>query len=388
MISGAGIAGTTLAYWLLKHGFEPTIVEQSPSFRRGGYITDFWGVGFDVAERMNIIPELRSRGYDAKAVRIVDGRGKIVGGFSTNIFKSGLANRFLSITRGDLADVIYEKIENKVEFIFGDCITSLREETKSMLVTFKNAPPRTFDLVIGADGLHSVVRELTFGAEDLFEMHLGYRAAAFSAAGYRPRDEDIYVSYSLPGRQIARFAVRNDRTIFFLIFASDPNAIDIKDATSQKVALQAIFKDGAWETGKILQLLQSCDDLYFDAVSQIRMPTYWSHRVALVGDAAYCPSLLAGQGSALAMAGSYILAGELKKAHGDHVVAFSKYEDMLKPFIVKKQKGAERMGSWFAPKTSLGIFVRNGITRLLNIPLFSNAFVKSSIADKLPLPEY
>lgn len=390
LISGAGVAGPTLAYWLLKYGFVPTIVEKAPSFREGGYIIDFWGLGFDIAERMKILPALRSRGYFAEEIRIVDNNGKKVGGFSFNVFKSALGDRFLSITRGDLAATIFETISDKVEFIFDDSINSIREGTSNVFVTFEKSESRKFDLVIGADGLHSTVRRLVFGLEAQFEKQLGYYAAAFSTTDYKDRDENVYVCHSAPGKQIARFALRDNRTVFYLIFADCPgaHALRTNNAESTKIAVEKIFADVGWETPIILERMSECNDLYCDAVSQIRMGTWHMGRVGLVGDAAYCPSLLAGQGAALAMLGSYVLAGELSRADGNYTVAFERYENLLGCLIRQKQKGAERMGSWFAPRTSLGILARNQFTRLLNIPFVSKRVLNSSIADKLLLPDY
>jgi 2-polyprenyl-6-methoxyphenol hydroxylase-like FAD-dependent oxidoreductase len=387
LISGAGVAGPTLAYWLLQHGFEPTIVERAPALREGGYVIDFWGLGFDVAEKMGLLPALRQRGYRAEELRLVNRNGKKVGGFTTSIFQSNLGDRFLSILRGDLASVIYSAISGKVETIFGDSISLIDQNEQGVEVSFQNRARRRFDLVVGSDGLHSTVRSLVFGPEDHFEKKLGYYVAAFSANNYRPRDEGAYVAYSAPGIQIARYAVRNDRTVFFLIFRSKGHT-DIDTRERQFETLNEVLASREWECQPILNALGTCTDLYFDRVSQIQMPAWSQERVALVGDAAYCPSLLAGQGAALSMAGSYILAGELKRANDDYAEAFTRYEHRLKSFILEKQSGAARFGAWFAPETEFGIFLRNQITKLFSIQFIAHKFVKDSIADKLSLPNY
>jgi 2-polyprenyl-6-methoxyphenol hydroxylase-like FAD-dependent oxidoreductase len=187
--------------------------------------------------------------------------------------------------------------------------------------------------------------------------------------------------------QIARFALRDDRTVFFLI-ASSKGQADITTRKEQFEMLNAVLTSGKWECQSILNALETCTDLYFDRVSQIVMPTWSKGRVALVGDAAYCPSLLAGQGAALAMLGSYILAGELRQADDHYTGAFKMYEDRLKSFIGKKQAGAARFGAWFAPQTEVGILLRNQITRLFAIQFIADKFVKGSIADELSLPAY
>ncbi|MBX3136291.1 FAD-binding domain [Candidatus Obscuribacterales bacterium] len=386
LISGAGIAGPTLAYWLLQHGFQPTIVEQAPSLRTSGYVIDFWGVGYDVAGKMDVLADLNKKGYHAKEVLLVDKHGRRAGGFSTDIFTSNLDGRFVSLLRGDLAETLYRSIEGRVEVIFGDCIKSIRMTEEAAEVEFDGGAKRNFDLVAGADGLHSVVRSIAFGAEEQFEKKLGYSVAAFSVEGYEPRDEDVYVCYSSPGKQIARFALRDNITVFFLIFRdSNPEQYGRDQATSK---VETILNDDNWECKKILRALHNANDLYFDSVSQIIMPSWSKERAVLVGDAAFCPSLLAGQGSALAMAGSYVLAGELKRASGDHKIAFAAYEKRLRAFIEKKQKGAENFGKWFAPDTQFAVFLRNQITKLFAIPFFADKFVRDTIADELRLPDY
>jgi 2-polyprenyl-6-methoxyphenol hydroxylase-like FAD-dependent oxidoreductase len=221
LISGIGIAGSTLAFWLGEHGYHPTLIERAPRLRTGGYVIDFWGRGFDIAERMGLLPDLKSEGYDIKELRLVDSHGKRVGGFRVDVFRKLTEGRYVSLSRGDLAKLIYRKIDGRFESIFGDSVVNIEQNNDGVEVAFEHARPRTFDLVIGADGLHSAVRKLVFGNEDRFEKYLGYTVAAFEVGGYRPRDELVYVSHSVPGKQVARFAMRDDRTLFLLIFATD-----------------------------------------------------------------------------------------------------------------------------------------------------------------------
>ena len=214
LISGAGIAGPTLAYWLAQYGFEPVIVERSPHLRTGGYVIDFWGAGFDVADRMGLLSEISGKGYMVRAVRVVNRSGKRVAGFPATAFSRATRGRYLSIPRGDLAASIFNTIEGKVETIFGDSVDSIEQTAEGVRVTFERSAARNFDLVVGADGLHSRVREVVFGAQSRFEKYLGYKVAAFAVDGYRPRDELIYVMYTQVGQQVARFAMRGDRTMF------------------------------------------------------------------------------------------------------------------------------------------------------------------------------
>ncbi len=387
LISGAGIAGPTLAYWLKEHGFCPTIVERAPNFRTGGYIIDFWGLGFEVADRMKVLPELRNRGYIADEVRLLNARGEKVGGFDAEVFRSNLGNRYLTIQRSDLAEVINDKIKDDVEIIFADSVSALQEDEEGVEVGFEKGPTRRFDLVIGADGLHSIVRNLTFGNDSICKKDLGYYAAAFTIEGYRPRNAGVYVCYSTPGKQLARFALRGDRTAFFLIF-SEKHMKKRKHENDKKRILEDVFADACWESESVIKAMHASEDFYFDSVSQIRLPTWSKGRIALAGDAAFCPSLLAGQGAAVAMLGSYVLAGELKLANGDYASAFLRYEQLLSEFMFKKQKGAERIGTWFAPRSALGVFVRNQVTQLFSMPFFADKVVSLSIADNLCVPDY
>ncbi len=196
LISGIGIAGPTLAFWLARCGYKATLVEQATRLRTGGYVIDFWGLGFDVAERMGLLPALQRDGNLYQELRFVDARGQRVGGFNADVFPTLTDGRYVSLPRGDLAALIYDSIEGDQEVIFGDSITAIEQDDDSVQVTFQHAPARRFDLVIGADGLHSEVRRLVFGSQDQFETYLGYMVAAFEVEGYRPRDEGYFVSYS------------------------------------------------------------------------------------------------------------------------------------------------------------------------------------------------
>ena len=183
LISGAGIAGPTLAYWLAHYGLEPTLIEVAPSLRTGGYVIDFWGAGFDIAERMGALPEIRSKGYLMQEVRVVNASGKRTAGFPAEAFARMTNGRYVSLPRGELAAIIFGKLEGRVEAIFGDSVKHIEQMEKGVRVTFTGGGSRDFDLVVGADGLHSRIRELVFGPESKFEKYLGYKVAAFAARG-------------------------------------------------------------------------------------------------------------------------------------------------------------------------------------------------------------
>ena len=389
LISGLGVAGPTLAFWLKAAGFRPTIIEHAPGLRSGGYVIDFWGLGYDIAELMGIGDELNHDGYHIREMRIVDERGKRVAGFGTSVFLELTDGRYVTIARTALSRLLVEKIGAGAEMIFGDEVRCLQKSEDCVEVELERRGKRKFDLVVGADGLHSNIRRLVFGPQDRFEKRLGYMVAAFETTGYRPRDDDVYVMFSDPGRMVGQVALRDDRTLFLFVFnvdAAEPGSLP--DLSGQKAVLRAQFGDDVWECPQILDALDRTNELYFDRVSQIRMPKWSRGRIALLGDAAYCVSLMAGQGSALAMVGAYVLAGEMAKASGRHTEGFANYERVLRSFIETKQQGATRFAGAFAPKTQWGLFLRNQVIKVAAFPGVARLTFGRDIIDRLRLPEY
>jgi 2-polyprenyl-6-methoxyphenol hydroxylase-like FAD-dependent oxidoreductase len=388
LISGAGVAGPALAYWLSRAGFAPTLVERAPGPRAGGYVIDFWGLGYDIAEQMGLRGDLDRLGYHIRQVRVVGDQGERKAGFGAATFRELTGGRFVTVRRSDLARLLLEKASAVAEIVFGDAIAGLEPDGEAVRARFERAPPRRFDLVIGADGLHSQVRALAFGPQQRFEAPLGYGVAAFETRGYRPRDEDVYVIHNAPGRMLGRFALRDDRTLFLFVFTDDAGAAwPERDLSRQKRRLRERFA-GGWESAPILDALDRSDDLYFDRVSLIRMEQWSKGRVALVGDAAHCASLMAGQGAALAMTGAYAVAGELAVAGGSHRVAFERYEALLRPYVEVKQNGAKRFSAAFAPRTPLGLFVRNLVIAAASIPGVARLAFGREMIDRLALPDY
>ena len=389
LISGAGIAGPALAYWLCHRGFEPVLIERAAQFREGGYMIDFWGVGFDVAERMKLIPLLRDVSYLIDRLKFVDKSGRTRSEFDAEALRRTVGNRFFSLARGDLAKAIFDTVADKMETVFGDSIVAIHEDPDGVDVQFKHSRTRRFDLVVGCDGLHSAVREIVWGTEKQFEKYLGYYCASFITASYPHREEQTYTSYAEPGRSISRYALRGDRTAFLLIFAREQPLAQAPQLGSAKSILRDTFKQDRWiEIPEILQRLETCDDLYFDSVSQIRMPTWSKGRIVLVGDAAYCPSLLAGEGAGFALAGAYLLAGELKHASGDHIAAYRAYEQGFRDFIQRKQQSAVQFATSFTPKTRLGLFVRDLVLRFTAFSPINNWLMRRFVTDRFELPDY
>ena len=387
LISGAGIAGPTLGFWLKTAGFEPTLIERAPALRAGGYVIDFWGLGYDIAERMGLIAGVNRVGYKVRELRIVNDRGRRVAGFGTNLFTELTGGRYVTLPRSELSRLLFEKVKDTAEVIFDEEIVGLEEQSDGVSVKLKRSGERQFDLVIGADGLHSTVRKLALGPQQRFEKDLGYVVAAFEARGYRPRDENVYLMYGQPGRMVGRFTLRDDRTLFLFVFSADGNSLP-STPDEQKAMLHRKYAAGRWECPSILAELDRSTELYCDRVSQIRMTSWSQGRIALIGDAAFCVSLMAGQGSALAIISAYVLAGELATAGGQYQQAFSNYEARLRPLIETKQRGAERFASAFAPKTRWGLCFRNQMIRAFAIPGLAKLAVGREIIDTLGLPEY
>lgn len=386
-INGVGIAGPTLAYWLHRYGHEPVLIEKAPQLRTGGYIVDFWGIGYDIADKMGLVPQLQEHGYNMKEIRWVDDKGHKNGSFDPDTFRQMTKGRFVSLERSDLAIALYGTIEGKVETIFGDSIASIEDKDGGVHVTFDHAAPRNFDLVVGADGLHSRVRDIAFGPIEQFEKDLGLRIAAFEIEDY-PREELVFVSHTEPGRQVSRFSKRNDRTLILLGFRDRfaGNQLPITNE-QRKAAINQAFNGFGWEWPQISAAMQDVDGIYYDRVSQIHMEHWHKGRTALIGDAAAAVSLLAGEGTGLGMAEAYVLAGELSRKPDDHTAAFNRCEELLMPFVQRKQKAALNVGSTFVPNTQLGIFARDLVTRLFSGPLVAKLGL-GDLADDIELPDY
>ncbi len=382
-ISGAGVAGPALAHWLHRTGHNPTVIEQAPKFRTGGYVIDFWGVGYEVAKRMGIEDPIRAAGYQVEWVRSVGSRGQVKADVRIDVFRRMFGDDLISLPRGDLSAAIYTTIEDKVETIFGDSIATVDAHSEGVRLTLDNGAARDFDLLVGADGLHSNVRRLVFGPDEEFEHYLGCKVAACVVDGYRPRDDLVYATYASPGRQLGRFALRGDRTMLLFIFRAGHDSAGV----APKDQLRNEFVDVGWEARDFLAALDDVDDLYFDVVSQVRMDDWSRDRVLLIGDAAGCISLLGGEGTGLAITEAYVLAGELARAGGDYRRAFDAYQSLMRPFIKTKQAGAQRNIPFFATRTRFGLWFRNMAMRMANVGPLPTLLARG-VRDDFTLPEY
>jgi len=388
LINGLGIAGPTLAWWLLRYGHKPVLVEQAPQVRHDGFVIDFWGPGYDVARKMRLLEELKAHAYPVDEVRMVDSDGHRKGGFPASSLIKATRGRYLSLSRSDLSRTLFYAIDGRVEVIFGDKMKSMKDDHEGVSVSFRHAPTRHFDCVIGADGIHSLTRALAFGPEDSFERYLGYMFAAFILPDYQAEDPGVYLTHNEPGRQIARFTLRGEKTLVLMVFA-EQNPRPIPDNPQEQCSmLRDRFSTTGWETRRILNMLDQAEYIYMDRVSQIRMEHWHNRRIALVGDAAFAPSLLAGQGSSLAMLAAYVLAGEIARAKGNCLTAFTRYESKLHDYMLKKQQAAARFATSFAPKTKWGVITRDWISKAMRFPGFANWAMGELIRDNFELKDY
>ncbi|MGW5111274.1 FAD-dependent monooxygenase [Nocardia sp. NPDC004123] len=365
LISGASIAGPALAFWLQRYGFTPTIVEKSPTPRPGGQAIDVLGTATEVIRRMGLLEQVHARSTGKRGTSYVDAAGKARASISAEIFNGVGANGDTEIQRGDLAEVLYEATRDSVEYLFGDSIAAMREDEDGVHVTFEHAAPRTFDLVIGADGVHSHTRTLAFGPESGFLHHMGYYIAIYTTPNLLDLDH-WELDYNTPGKIAGSYSARhNTEAKAIFAWASKPLDYDYRDTATQRRILAEIFAGQGWEVPRLLAELPDAADFYFDAMAQIRMDTWSTGRIALVGDAGYCASPLSGQGANLSLVGAYVLAGELAAAAGDHRVAFAAYEREMRPMVDACQRFAAGVGGWYAPNSKAMIAFRNLNVRLL-----------------------
>jgi 2-polyprenyl-6-methoxyphenol hydroxylase-like FAD-dependent oxidoreductase len=372
LISGASIAGPALALWLARYGATVTVVEKASAMRPGGQAVDFKGdTHRTVLERMGILDEVYRRQTGGHDQTVIDAQGKPLA-----VIPGEFTGGDVEIRRGDLAGLLYERTKHSCEYVFGDSITSLTETADGVHVTFAVGAPRTFDLVVGADGIHSNVRRLAFGPEENYVKYLGH----YYALANLGVDGDA-VMYNEPGRMVA---IGGPKAESFFVFASPELSYDRYDPEQQKKLVIDAYRGGGWRIPEILARVPASSNFYLDSISRVHMDDYAKGRVVLLGDSAY-GNTLGGFGTGLAVVGAYVLAGELHRAGGDHVTAFRRYTELFRPYAKVSMNG--NAGPFLAPGTKNRMSMRNW---MFNRKVLFGAMMKLTdrFATKIDLPDY
>ncbi len=362
LIVGAGIAGLTLALCLRRNGHEPRIVEQAPKLRDAGYMIDFFGSGYDAALRMGLLDDLAGIHYQIPRLAFIaaDGRERFSIAYP-KLRRRLFDDRHFNFMRGELERVLYARLENDVPVRFGTTVEQLAADGERVDVQLSDGSRHTFDLVAGADGVHSVVRRLAFGGPERFERFLGYHTAA-AILDDPPTDApgDAFSILTEPKRQVGIYPIRGGRMASFFVHRADRRLEDRASAAARS-ELHAAYGDLGWLVPELLRRSERAAEIYFDEVSQVELPGWSRGRVVLVGDACQCVSLLAGQGASMAMAGGYVLAEEL--AQGDVAAALARYELRLRPAIERQQRAGRGIARWFVPDSGWRLAIRDLVLR-------------------------
>jgi 2-polyprenyl-6-methoxyphenol hydroxylase-like FAD-dependent oxidoreductase len=387
LISGASIAGPTLAFWLARHGFQPTVVERAPRLREGGNGVDVRGRAVEVAERMGIMPRVRAAATDVIGTSFVNSTDRRVARIDMQAIQRKYGSGEVEIMRGDLAAILHEATKGDVEYVFDDSIRTLEQDDGGVTVSFERGGTRRFDLVIGADGLHSAVRRLVFGPEERFLRYMRHYFA-FAAADPALGADRWMTIYNLPGKMagVYRSGNHTGAEAYLMFRQPEPLTYDHRDIEQHKRLLREAYTGvSSWHVPQLLASALADPEFYFDSLSQVHMPSWSSGRVTLVGDAAHCASPVSGSGAMLGMIGAYRLAGELSARQGDHRAAFPRYEEGHRPLVERSQSNL--FTGLVAPKSRAGIWARNTMARL---PLVSAmAGLERRLQPKPePLPDY
>ncbi|MFF1299123.1 MULTISPECIES: FAD-dependent monooxygenase [unclassified Streptomyces] len=366
LISGASISGPALAYWLHRSGWAVTVVEKAGALRDGGYPIDIRGTAVEVVRRMGILPHLRDAHIDMRRCTFLDADGGEVASVSPHAVVGSVEGQDLEVRRGDLAAHLYAMVRDDVEFLFADSIDTLDQFEHGADVTFLSGQQRTFDLVVGADGMHSHTRASLFGPEEQFHRYLGYCFALFTMPNTFGLSHELMM-WNAPGKAAALYAVGdNDEVHAFLNFhRPQPPSDALRDPEAQRDLVATTFAGAGWEVPRMVDAMYDADDLFFDTAGQIRMPRWSSGRVALVGDAAYAPSFFTGQGSSLALVGAYMLANALA-TNRDHTAAYAAYERGIREFVAMNQALVDNGAATLFPTTVRALEQRNTMLRDLD----------------------
>jgi 2-polyprenyl-6-methoxyphenol hydroxylase-like FAD-dependent oxidoreductase len=388
LISGASIAGPTVAFWLARYGFLPTVVERAPALRTGGNGVDVRGQAVEVAERMGIMPQIRAAATDVIGTSFVNSTNRTVARVDMQAIQRKYGSGEVEIMRGDLAAILHEATKDDVEYVFDDSIRTLRQDDDGVTVTFDHGVTRRFDLIIGADGLHSAVRRLVFGPEERFLRYLQHYVA-FAAADPALGADRWMTIYNLPGKMAGIYRSGNHpgAKAYLMFRQPEPLTYDYRDVEQHKRLLTEAYAGvSSWHVPQLLAGVLADPELYFDSLSQVHMPSWSSGRVTLVGDAAHCASPASGAGAMLGLISAYRLARELSAAGpSDHLTAFARYEEGHRPLVKRTQSNL--FTGLIAPRRRTGIWARNTMARL---PLAgAMAGLERRLQPKTePLPDY
>ena len=365
LVSGASVAGPTTAYWLHRLGLTPTVVERTPRLRAGwgGHAVDLFGPSVEVVERMGLLPDvLDARTRTDRMSLERPGRPPVE--VDLNRLVAGISGRHVEVMRGELASILFEATRHDVEYLFGDSVRTLRQEDEGVEVTFDHASPRRFGLVVGADGLHSAVRRLSFGEEERYRRYIGGYFAVFTVPNYLGLEGRMRM-YCTPGKVAAVYPVRQTGAARagFLFRSASELPYDHRDVDQQRRLLREVFSDEGWEVPRLLAELDDAPDLYFDSISQIRMDTWSNGRVTLVGDAGYSPGAAVGGGTSLAVVGAYVLAGELSAAAGDVRRGLASYEREMRELVRRSRTIGPTSMRTLIPRTARQVWLTAQVLR-------------------------
>ncbi|MGH3098753.1 MAG: FAD-dependent monooxygenase [Streptosporangiales bacterium] len=355
VICGAGIAGLAAAERLAALNWDVVVVEKAPGPRRQGYMIDFFGPGYEAAEAMGVLPRLHELGYQVDEMRYIDEAGRRRAGINHERFSQLVRGELLSIMRPDLELALREKVTGSVDLRFGTGVTAIDEQANGVQVRLTDGTTLDADLLVGADGIHSTVRQLVFGDEARFLRYLGFHTAAYVFA-----DPEIYAEVGnrfcltdTAGRQMGFYGLRDGTVAVFTVHrTADPTV-----PTDTRQAVRAAYGDLGWVAPCALALCPEPPEIYYDQVAQIELPQWSSGRVVLLGDACGAVSLLAGQGASLAMGGAYVLAKQLAKA-GSIEAALAEYQRLWQPIVTEKQQVARHGVGWFLPSSRFRVRLR------------------------------
>jgi 2-polyprenyl-6-methoxyphenol hydroxylase-like FAD-dependent oxidoreductase len=364
LISGASVAGLSLAHWLRQYGFVPTLVEKAPALRPGGQAVDIRGTAREVVTRMGVMDAIHARHTGTRGIAFVAADGRWLASMAGDAFgdSNGIVAE-LEILRSDLVGILHEAAGPDLEVLYDDMITGLADDADGVRVSFGRNAPRTFDLVVGADGLGSGVRGLAFGADAELVRDHGYYTAYYPAKS-TVDFEGWELMYNMPAGNGVRGRVAimyplgdTGHARVMLAFVSPEQTYDRGDVQAQKRLLADVFAGAGWELPGLIEQLWQTDDLYFARAVEVRIDEWYRGRTALLGDAAFGGPM--GMGTSMALVGAYVLAGELAAASGDHRVAFPRYDAEMRVYVTRNRRREPGGTRGFAPSSRFGIWLRN-----------------------------